>query len=133
MSNLTKKYKKRYLLFFLISSLLWLGTCLTLLLIGIDRGFQFNRLGDGVGKQLLDVFMPLIVSYGIGLILFIFIKEKMRNTIWMANVVMSAVLFKDIGTYIVLGIWMVDEFIIRPIYKNAHNKMVINKEIDKRM
>lgn len=131
--DITKKYKQRYILFFIISSLLWLGTCLTLLLIGIDRGFELKRVEESIGTQLLDVFMPLIISYGIGLVVFIFIKEKMRNTIWMANIIMSVVLFKDVGTYIVLGIWMIDEFIIRPIYKTSHNKMVINKEIDKRM
>lgn len=129
----TKKYRRRYILFFIISSILWLGCCLTLIIIGINKGFDLKGAEESLGTQLLDVFMPMIISYGIGLVVFIFVKEKMRNTIWMANVLMSVVLFQDIGTYIILGLWMVDEFIIRPIYKHSYNKMVINKEIDKRL
>lgn len=128
----TKKYRKRYILFFIISAILWLGTCLTLIIIGLNKGFTNKELEDGVGKQLLDIFMPMIVSFGIGLIIFIFIKEKMRNTVWMANIILSVILFNQTGMYIILAIWTADEFIVRPIYKRSHNKYVINKEIDKR-
>lgn len=68
----------------------------------------------------------------IGVIATIVIKDKLRTFFWMVSVVLSAVIFKSTGMYIVLGIWLVDEYVFHNLYKYYKSKVSINKEIDLR-
>ena len=50
----------------------------------------------------------------------------------MATLVLSVVLFAKVGMFIVLGLWLVDEYILYPIFKHYCKLVQINKEIDLR-
>lgn len=133
-SLVTKKYKKRWIIFRLCSLISWLGTCGALIVYGLSNAFDMSteKATETVGSQLVDIFMPLLVTYCIAIILVIFIREKARNTTWMVNIILSAVLLGDVFMYICIGLFALDEFILVPLYKRAKTKYTINAEIDKR-
>lgn len=134
-SEVTKKYQKKYWTTFAISSILWLGTCLFLILYGFivawkgDGSSESNAVVDAIRAT----YSALLISIIAGIAIFIFIKEKIRNTIWMANLVISVVLFGSTGMWVVLSLWALDEFLIVPLKNHYREKISINKEIDKRL
>ena len=134
-SEVTKKYQKKYWTTFAISSILWLGTCLFLILYGFivawkgDGSSESNAVVDAIRAT----YSALLISIIAAIAIFIFIKEKIRNTIWMANLVISVVLFGSTGMWVVLSLWALDEFLIVPLKNHYREKISINKEIDKRL
>ena len=58
--------------------------------------------------------MPLLVTYAIAIIA-VFIREKLRNTVWLANVLLSALFFSGPVVYIVCGLYALDEFVLVPL------------------
>ena len=76
--------------------------------------------------------MAMTVTVIIGLIVAVIIKEKIRNSFWMANIILGVMNYGNRGMWIVLFLWAIDEFIFHALYVNYKNKVVINKEIDKR-
>ena len=134
-SEVTKKYQKKYWTTFAISSILWLGTCLFLILYGFivawkgDASSESNAVVDAIRAT----YSALLISIIAAIAIFIFIKEKIRNTIWMANLVISVVLFGSTGMWVVLSLWALDEFLIVPLKNHSREKISVNKEIDKRL
>lgn len=131
---MTQKCKKYKNLFFILSLVSWLGQAGFLVIYGVCTGFKET---DGsqvstIGAQLLDIFMPLAITYVIALLLIIFIREKARNTVWIANIVMNAALFGTSLMYMSIGLFALDEFVFMPLYKHFKNRYQINKEIDRR-
>lgn len=126
---MTIKYMRKAILFTLLSVLSWLGLCGALVMVGLKRGFSG---GDSISAQLVSIFLPLAITYILAIALFIFIKEKLRNTVWIANVVLSALLLGNTMLWISLILFAADEFVLRPLSKHFRNKYAINKEIDKR-
>lgn len=78
------------------------------------------------------------IVYGIGLslipmvVLAIIVKDKVRPTVWMIDIILSNYLFGSIAMYIVFGIWLISEYIIGPVGKHYKDLYTINKEIDRR-
>lgn len=137
MTDITKKYRKRKNIFFILSLICWMGLCGFLVTYGlcttINAPSEVTEVTEStLGKELVDLFMPLIVTYGIALVLVVFIREKARNTVWLVNVVLSASIFGTTFMYISIIVFAVDEFIFRPLYRFYKNKYIINTEIDKR-
>lgn len=132
---MTSKYRKFKRLFFWLSTVCWLGLCGFLVVYGLCTSFSAAEGSEAstVGKQMLDIFMPLIVTYGIALLLIIFIREKARNTVWIVNIVLTATLFGSGWMYAAIGTFALDEFIFHPLCKHYKNKLLISKEIDKRL
>ena len=134
-SEMTKSYQKKYWITFVISAATWLGTCLFLILYGFivawtgDGSAESNAVMDAVKAT----YSALLINLLVGSVIFIFIKEKLRNTVWMANLVIAVCLFGATGMWIVLGLWAADEFITLPLNKHYREKTSINKEIDKRL
>ena len=48
----------------------------------------------------------------------------------MASTVLATLIYKEAGMYVVLAIWLVDEYIIHALYKKYSRKYEIRKEID---
>lgn len=132
-SQLTKNYRKRYTIFLICSIVLWLGTCAVLLFVGWLNKMPESKEASEISEKFMAVFGSLIVSFGIGIVVTIFIKEKARNTVWTANLVLSVYLFGVKGMWLILAIWALDEFVLTNLIKYNHNRLVINKEIDKRL
>ena len=78
------------------------------------------------------------IIYGIGLslipmvVLAIIVKDKIRPTVWMIDIILANYLFGEIAMYIVFAIWLVSEYVVGPVGKHYKSLYTINKEIDKR-
>lgn len=78
------------------------------------------------------------IVYGIGLslipmvVLAILVKDKIRPTVWMIDIILANYLFGEIAMYIVFAIWLVSEYVVGPVGKHYKNLYTINKEIDRR-
>lgn len=132
---MTAKYRKFKNLFFWLSTLCWLGLCGFLVVFGLCTSFAEAEGSQvtSIGSQMVGIFMPLIVTYGIALLLIVFIREKARNTVWMVNIVLTATLFGSAWMYAAIAMFALDEFVFHPLYKHYKNKLLISKEIDKRL
>ena len=134
-SEITKKYNKKYWTTFTISALLWFGICVFLVLYGFITSWKNNDSAEAnaVVDAIRATYSALLITLVVGLVIFIFIKEKLRNTIWMSNLVLSVTLFGATGMWIILSVWAFDEFVLIPLKKYYREKTSINKEIDKRL
>lgn len=126
----TKKCKKLGILFHFISWFLCFGTALTFVIVGISRGW---------GSSNTDVKSAVgTVVYGIGVslipmaVLAIVVKDRIRPTVWMIDIILANYLFDSWLMYIVFATWLIDQYIIAPLAKSYINKYTINKEIDRR-
>lgn len=134
-STITKNYKRRRNIALLIDILLFMGTCGFLVIYGFLTKFKMttepetNQIADAV----VAVYGVLLISFLIGAIIVFFIKNKARNTVWMANLILSVYLFGTTGMWFVLAIWALDEFVVVQLFKHYREKTSINKEIDKRL
>lgn len=128
---MTKTYKKKKNLFFWLSFLTWFGWLGGLITWGVTSGLTAGA--SGIGAALLDVFMPLAITYLVAIVLVIFIREKFRNTVWITNVMMTTIFLPEPWMWACIGLFAVDEFIFTPLYKSYKNKEIISKEIDKRL
>ena len=78
------------------------------------------------------------IIYGIGLslipmvVLAIVVKDKIRPTVWMIDIILANYLFGEIAMYIVFAIWLVSEYVVGPVGKRYKSLYTINKEIDRR-
>ena len=78
------------------------------------------------------------IIYGIGLslipmiVLAIVVKDKIRPTVWMIDIILANYLFGEIAMYIVFAIWLVSEYVVGPVGKHYKSLYTINKEIDRR-
>ena len=78
------------------------------------------------------------VIYGIGLslipmiVLAILVKDKIRPTVWMIDIILANYLFGSTVMYITFAIWLISEYIVGPLAKHYRELYVINKEIDRR-
>lgn len=122
-------YKRKKNVCFFLSLLSWMGTLGFLIITALCRS---SGETNGFTKSLLDLFIPLTITYIMALVLLIFIREKMRNTVWVADIVLSTLYYGKIAMWITIGLYAVDEFIFIPLWKNYKLKYKINKEIDKR-
>lgn len=128
---MTKQYKRKKRTFFWLSFLSWFGYLGGLITWGVTSGLTASS--GGIGAALLDIFMPLAVTYLVAIALVIFIREKFRNTIWVTNIALSAIFLPDVWMWISIGLFAVDEFLLNRLYMYYKNKETISKEIDKRL
>ena len=78
------------------------------------------------------------IIYGIGLslipiiVLAILVKDKIRPTVWMIDIILSNYLFGSAIMYVTVAIWLVSEYVVGPLARHYRQLYVINKEIDRR-
>lgn len=78
------------------------------------------------------------VIYGIGLslipmiVLAILVKDKIRPTVWMIDIILANYLFGSTIMYVTFAIWLVSEYVVGPLARHYRQLYVINKEIDRR-
>ena len=77
------------------------------------------------------------IIYGIGLslipiiVLAILVKDKIRPTVWLIDIILSNYLFGSAIMYVTFAIWLVSEYVIGPLARHYRQLYVINKEIDR--
>jgi hypothetical protein len=122
--------KKKSILFGIIS---YAALFVTMLVCLIGGGINFNAVKDGVQiftEEAKTLFLSMSITAIIGTVLTIFLKEGMRTFIWIVCVVLSSIVFGPVGMYVVLGIWLIDDYVIHKLFLYYKNKLSIRKEID---
>ena len=126
-----KDLKRRKLIFGLISTLMWVGTGIVFAILAFTKFKAKDSSGIPILSHELKTLLTSIgVTAMIGLVVGIIIKDKIRTFIYMASTILATIIYKDVGMYIVLSIWLVDEYIIYALYKKYKRKYEIRKEID---
>lgn len=129
-SERQKSLKRRTILFGVLSY----GLLFVLSLVYLISAFaNFNLVKDGVQiftEEAKKIVISMSITYVIGAILMIFLKEGMRTFIWIVCVILGSIVFKEVGMYIALGCWLIDDYVIHKVYKYYKNKLSIRKEID---
>lgn len=129
----TIKCKKLGILFTILSWLLCFG-----LAVGFVIAFvAMNGSGGGENSATLEEkFGTVIYGFGLSLIpmlvLAIIVKDKIRPTVWMIDIILANYLFGSWMMYIVFAIWVIDQYVIAPLGKHYRQLYTINKEIDRR-
>lgn len=139
-SERTKQVKKYRNIFGLLSVLCWVGVAIAVIIVVMTKLGANNNIADegealvqiGFSQSLKDKAVALGVTTAIILISAIFIKEKVRTTIYLFSILLMRICIGEVGAYIVLGVFALDEYIFHPLYKHFSNKVTINKEIDLR-
>ena len=129
----TIKCKKLGILFTILSWLLCFG-----LAVGFVIAFvAMNGSGSGEDSATMEEkFGTIIYGFGLSLIpmlvLAIIVKDKIRPTVWMIDIILANYLFGSWMMYIVFAIWVIDQYVIDPLGKHYRQLYTINKEIDRR-
>ena len=125
-----KSLKKKTIIFGIIS---YAALFITLTVCLIAGGVNFNAVKDGVEiftDEAKTIFLSMSITAIIGTILTFFLKEGTRTFIWVVCVVLSSIVFGPVGMYIVLGVWLIDDYVIHKLFKYYQSKLSIRKEID---
>ena len=125
-----KSLKNKSLIFGILSYALLFITMVVCLIAG---GINFNAVKDGVQiftDEAKTLFLSMSITAIIGTILTFFLKEGMRTFIWIVCVVLSSIVFGPVGMYIVLGTWLIDDYVIHKLFVYYHDKLKIRKEIE---
>ena len=129
-SRRQKELKQKTLIFGIIS---W-ASLFTLLTVYLISAFaNFNAVQNGV-QVFTDEAKKIVISMSItaiiGIIATIFLKEGMRTFIWIVCVILGSLVYKEVGMYIALGTWLIDDYVIHKLFLYYKNKLSIRKEID---
>lgn len=129
----TIKCKRLSIVFTMLSWLLCFG-----LAVGFVIAFvAMNGSGGGENSATIEEKLGTII-YGFGLslipmlVLAIIVKDKIRPTVWMIDIILANYLFGSWMMYIVFAIWVIDQYVIAPLGKHYRQLYTINKEIDRR-
>lgn len=125
-----KSLKRKSIIFGIISYAALFVTMLVMLIAGYAN---FNAVHDGIQvftDEAKSVFVGMTITAVIGVILTFFLKEGVRTFIWVVCVVLGSIVFKEAGMYTVLGIWLVDDYVIHKLFTYYHDKLKIRKEIE---
>lgn len=125
-----KSLKKKSIIFGIIS---YAALFITMLVCLIGGGINFNAVKDGVQiftDEAKTLFLSMSITAIVGTVLTIFLKEGVRTFLWIVCVVLSSLVFGPVGMYIVLGVWLVDDYVIHKLFLYFKNKLSIRKEIE---
>ena len=132
-SQRTKDVRKRSIICFIISTLMTVGVVLFTVISTFTKINGTESTGKDILSEALKAqIISLSVTAIICLLLIFIIKDKIRHTLYMLSIIIAAIIYKEVGMYIVAGIWFVDEYIVHALYKHYKQLITINKEIDRR-
>lgn len=132
-SQRTKDVKKLSFIFWLISTLMTVGVVLFVVISTFSKLSGSDKTGaDILSETLKAQIISLSITAIICLFLIFIIKDKVRNTLYMLSLIITAILYKEVGMYIVGAIWLIDEYVIHALFKHYQALITINKEIDRR-
>lgn len=140
----TKNYKKQAIILYIISWILCFGLLCLFISIGYSRYVanagdtmvDFEQKFGSLAAEYVGRLKTIVITAFIGLlpmlILSIIVKDKIKPTVWMLDIILANLLVDSWLMYVVFGIWLVDNYILRPLAKKRQVQYQINKEIDKR-
>lgn len=128
-----KQLKKRKFWLNVTNYLLCYGTAVVLVLlkvIGAEAGTPLKETLGTVVYGFIVAQLPLLA-------ITVLVGTKIKPVVWMVNVVMANIVFGGPAIYFILGIWLIDEYVICPIANNTKTAYIsskeyaINKELEK--
>lgn len=124
MSDITKGYKKKYIILKVISFLLLFLPVLIFMIVAFIKGTSTQKVTLGIGVTISVIFM-------IANILF---KLAPRSTFWILIITLTIAIQKISDVIFVTGTCVIiEECIINRLADYYGNKYRINKEIDERI
>lgn len=133
-SKRTKDVSKLSLIFFWLSFCCYFGVAIfSVIAIFSHLGGTKEQGMEIISEQLKSVLVSFSITMLIIIALAIFIKNKVRTTIYMFALVINGIIFKETGMYVILAIWGLDEFLFNLLHKHYLGIKIINKEIDRRV
>ena len=124
MSEITDKYKKKYIICRITSALFVVLPIIIYTILGFVQGTVRTKLVLGM------CLLTTLVFVGINIIA----KHRIRSTIWIMLIGLYCACSNIVPLLIIIAVTtIVDEFILEPLYKKYKNKYNINIEIDERM
>lgn len=130
-SKITKKYKWARLLI-VLNWIMCFGTAAILICLcaaGVEASSSGISMKEKLGTVIYGFGMSLIPI----VVLAILVKDKVRPTVWMLDIILANYLYDSLGMYIVLGVWVIAEYIVLPLSKRFASLYLINREMDKRL
>lgn len=140
----TKKLKKISLLLYVVSWLLCFGLFVIFVNVGVNRYMtndgstmvEFEERFGSLATEYVNKLKTITITALVGLIpmavLSILVKDKFKPTIWMLNIILSNILVDSWAMYLVFVLWLIDNYVLRPLAKKYQLRYQINKEIDAR-
>lgn len=140
----TKKLKKISLILYVVSWLLCFGLFVIFVNIGVNRYMtndgstmvEFEERFGSLATEYVNKLKTITITALVGLIpmavLSILVKDKFKPTIWMLNIILSNILVDSWAMYVVFVLWLIDNYVLRPLAKKYQLRYQINKEIDAR-
>lgn len=129
-SAVTKNYQRKAIILSILSWLLCFGLCFAFVIMGIQQGWGADP--GSFAEKIGSIAYGFLASNIVLVILAIIVKDKIRPTVWMADVVLAAYFVGNAGMWTVFGIWVLDQYVFTPLRKKWGTQYLINKEIDKR-
>lgn len=125
------KLKRRKIIFGMLSTFCWVATAIIVSLLALNLLKEKDCNGVSIfSEQVKSIVTSVGITVIIAIATSIFIKDKIRTFVYMLSLVLSTIMYKDTGMYVVLAIWMIDEYVIYAIYKRYKRLYEIRKEID---
>ena len=133
MSTRTKELRKKRNIFFVLSTVMWVGiTVFSVVSVFVCIASNGNNGLPIFSNEFKHLLLSVGITGVIGLVAAIFIKDKLRTAIWMLSLCLCTAIYKEAGMYSVLGCWLIDEYVFTALTRYYHTRLVINKEIDLR-
>ena len=112
-----KKYKKKRNAYRISSYLLMVLTLLFYIIYAIvtkgqptDPSIQANQI---LAEQLITKLIAISILGGCLFIACVFISNKLRTTVWMANAILGTLLLGKWALIITFGLWLLDEYFLK--------------------
>lgn len=129
-SEKTRKYKWRRFLI-ILDWVFCFGTAAVFILMAVG-GVEPDPNGVTMKEKLGTIAWGFVGSLFPMVVLALIVRDRIKPTVWMADIILANYLYGNLGMYIVLGIWFVSEYIIVPLSKKDNTNYLINKQIDMR-
>ena len=130
MTPYTKKCKATRNILGILSWLLCFGAAAFFIIFAFASGMigAGGSLVTKMGTVLYGFMLSILPLVTIAVI----VKNKVKPLVFTADVIVANVIFGTVGLYTMFMVWLLDTYVITPLYNKYKEKYAINKEIDKR-
>lgn len=130
MTPYTKKCKNARNILGIISWILCFGAAAFFIIFAFASGMI--GAGGGLVTKMGTVLYGFMLSILPLVTIAVIVKNKVKPLVYTADVIVANVMFGTVGLYTMFLVWLLDTYVITPLYNKYKERYAINKEIDKR-
>ena len=130
MTPYTKKCKVTRNIFGILSWFLCFGAAVFFIIFAFVSGMI--RVDGSLVTKIGTILYSFILSILPLVTIAVIVKNKVKPLVFTADVIVANVMFGSVGLYTMFVVWLLDTYVITPLYNKYKEKYAINKEIDKR-